>query len=129
MDARTLGTDRRGGGSARWPDAVLAASDAATFLAGVWLVLSPYVFDQEVAGLWSVLGAGAALVLSGAAPLVERRPVTVWRPGRLVAGAWLIAAPFALGLDPVAAGKVPVGGIVLLVWLSGAAAVVRGRRS
>jgi hypothetical protein len=102
------------------------------FLAGVWLVLSPYVLDQRVAGLWNDLCAGAVLVVSGAAPLVEPRSAKVWRPVQFVAGAWLVAASFALGHDAVASatrvGDVLLGIVVLVAWAVSAAAVFRARR-
>jgi hypothetical protein len=139
MGARTPGTDQRGvpreagdGEVTARHSVVFAATHATAFLAGIWLVLSPYVFDQRVAGLWSDLCAGAVLAVSGAAPLVEPASVKVWGPVQLVAGAWLLAAPFALGRDAVASatrvGDVLVGTVVLVAWAVGAAAVFRARR-
>jgi hypothetical protein len=139
MGARTPGTDQRGvprdagdSGVVARHSVVLAVTHATAFLAGVWLVLSPSVLDQRVAGLRSALCAGAVLVVSGAVPLVEPRSVRVWRPAQLVAGAWLVTAPFALGQDAVAAatriGAVLVGAVVLVPWSVGAAVVFRTRR-
>ncbi|WP_328452854.1 MULTISPECIES: SPW repeat domain-containing protein [unclassified Amycolatopsis] len=139
MSARTPETDQRGvpreagesGVTARH-SVVFAATHATAFLAGVWLVLSPYVFDQRVGGLWCDLCAGAVLAVSGAAALVEPGSVKVWRPVQLVAGAWLIAAPFALGQDAVASatrvGDLLLGTVVLVAWAVGAAAVFRAHR-
>jgi len=126
--------DQRGyGEKTRWPGAALAVMDFTAFLAGVWLLLSPYAVDQAVPGLWSGLCAGVVLVVDGATPLVERRPATVWRPARLVIAAWLITAPFALGpalaATATSTGDVLVGGVVLVSWVFGAAIAVRVRRT
>ncbi|MEU0529072.1 SPW repeat domain-containing protein [Amycolatopsis tolypomycina] len=110
---------------------VLAATHTVVFLAGVSLVLSPYVHDQRVAGFWNDLCAGAVLAVSGAAPLVEPRSVKGWRPAQLFAGLWLIAVPYVVGQETLAAstriGDLLLGVIVLAAWVAGTAVVFLSR--
>ncbi|MCR6490646.1 SPW repeat protein [Amycolatopsis sp. OK19-0408] len=102
-DERRALRDRRPG-QALQGSLVFATVNALTFLAGTWLALSPFVLDQTRTGdgfngYWNDVLAGAALVVLGALSLID---VSVGRAGnvaRLLIGAWLVMAPFALGYN------------------------------
>ncbi|MFK0244106.1 hypothetical protein ACIQUM_05365 [Amycolatopsis azurea] len=97
------------------------------FLAGVWLVLSLFVLDHEQTGsafdgYWNDVLVGIALSASGAASLVEPRVDQRWNLVRPILGAWLLAAPFALGYNvgvpapQATTSDMAVGTFILLIW-------------
>ena len=76
----------------------------ATFLAGVWLLLSPYIlnFSGEPTALWTSLVAGAALVvLTAISMLVEHQGILEFLDG--LTGAVVITTPFVLSFSDVTA--------------------------
>ncbi|WP_083715379.1 SPW repeat domain-containing protein [Amycolatopsis keratiniphila] len=128
-----------------------AVAGACTFLAGVWLTLSPFVLDHENTGggfdgYWNDVLLGIALIVIGSAPLVEPRAATWWLSAPPFLGLWLLAAPFVLGYNDgtpaprSTTSDIAVGVFLLLIWLvipaaqpgrtrgSGAADVERRRR-
>ncbi|OLZ58120.1 SPW repeat domain-containing protein [Amycolatopsis keratiniphila] len=99
---------------------------ACVFLAGMWLVLSPFVLDHEktgnpFAGYSNDVLVGMALVASGAASLVEPNRGRWWDSARPLVGVWLLVAPFALGYNAgapapgVTTSDLAVGTFVLLI--------------
>jgi SPW repeat len=113
-----LAPRRRGG-------AVATGVSAVNFLAGVWLVLAPFVLGHPVAGLgsaarWNDIAIGGVVAL-----IALIRMIVPGRTARLaflnvIPGLWLTAAPFVLGYDGVAMwNDVVVGVVVVVVALAG----------
>ncbi|WP_340687870.1 hypothetical protein LCL61_17895 [Amycolatopsis coloradensis] len=105
-----------------------AVAGACTFLAGVWLTLSPFVLDHEYTGtgfdgLWNDALVGIALIVTGSARLVEPLAASRWSSLPPALGLWLIAAPFVLGYNDgtpapgATTSDLAVGVFLLLVWL------------
>lgn len=105
----------------------LAVVHALTFLAGLWLVLSPFQLDQRFSGsgfngYWNDVLVGFVVLVSGGAQLVAPATARVWRPVLPLAGAWLLVAPIVLGYNsgtPAPAtttSDVSVGAVVLVLW-------------
>lgn len=72
--------------------------DWAALVIGTWLFLVPlFVSRGELVGAaaWNSYVVGAAVMIFAACGLVSGRRCVEW--ANLVLGAWLIAAPFALG--------------------------------
>jgi SPW repeat len=111
-----LAPRRRGG-------AVATGVSAVNFLAGIWLVLAPFVLDYPVAGP----GATARwndIVIGGVVALVALfRMVAPDRTGGLgfvnvLPGLWLATAPFVFGYEgPAMWNDVLVGVVVVVVAL------------
>ncbi len=75
--------------SRRWPSWVIV-------LAGIWLFVSPWVlgFTDQTTLMWSSYISGAALFVFGLWSALSGSVVPSWL--NVLAGAWLIASPFAL---------------------------------
>lgn len=81
---------------ARW-------ASAANVVAGLWLIVAPFVlnFEGAQAAQWNhiIVGAAVALIALVRASDPEERPGMSWT--NVVLGAWMIAAPFVLGYSGV----------------------------
>jgi hypothetical protein len=103
--------------------------NVAAFLAGVWLLVSPFLLEHPdtVAGfnaVWNDVVLGIAVALLAAVRVVA--PFTSRGAGwvLVVLGVWLVLAPFVLGLTsapPVVVNDIVVGAIVLVFTLAGMA--------
>ncbi|MGY6651440.1 SPW repeat domain-containing protein [Amycolatopsis sp. TRM77291] len=104
-----------------------AVAGACTFLAGVWLILSPFVLDHECTGggfdgHWNDVLVGIALIAIGSAPLVEPRAASWWFSVPPILGLWLLVAPFVLEYNDgmpapgVTTSDIAVGVFLLLIW-------------
>lgn len=113
-----------------------AVVNALTFLAGLWLVLSPYLLDHQdtgsgVNGYWNDVLAGSALIVLGGLALVDPAAGRVSVRLRLLLGGWLVVAPAVLEYDlgrpapQTTASDVTTGFIVLGLWLAGAVCLTR----
>jgi hypothetical protein len=71
--------------------------DWATFLLGVWLAVSPWVlgFGEQTAAMWNALILGVVLVVFSLLELGFPEKWEEWV--NMLAGVWLVIAPFALG--------------------------------
>ncbi|OQO89875.1 hypothetical protein B1813_18695 [Saccharomonospora piscinae] len=110
-------------------DVLAGLAGAVVFLAGVWLVVSPWVIEHPAtaAGPDSAvtdIAAGLLLALLGGVRAVS--PFAASWPGwvALILGAWLVVAPFALGYRGDDAGDarandVVTGAVVLLAAVAG----------
>lgn len=96
--------------------------DWTVLLLGAWLLLSPFLLDQNHAAATSNAHiVGLCFVLFGAVALVEPRMWEEWL--NLALGGWLVVSPFVLGFahHPVAAwnaitvGFIAGGGVLLLI--------------
>lgn len=111
-----------------------AALSAMVFLAGVWLVLAPFVlgYPDGSAGRWNDIVVGVAVAVVALVRMVAPiRSVTVGLVN-VGLGVWLVAAPFVLFYNDeavAAAGTVNdlVAGVVIIALA--AASMVAGRRS
>ncbi|MFI5593197.1 hypothetical protein ACIA5G_49680 [Amycolatopsis sp. NPDC051758] len=133
------GTVVRTSGGAGVGNLPLAVVHALTFLAGLWLALSPSQLDQEFSGggfngYWNDVLVGTIVLLCGAAQLVAPAAAHVWRPVLPLAGAWLIVAPIALGYNagtPAPAtttSDIAAGAVILTLWAIGVAVLGRSLR-
>lgn len=85
----------------RWTPPGARGVSAVTFLAGVWLLLAPFVLDYApvAAGLgayWNDLVLGAVVALLALVRVVAPERVLWLSLVNAVLGAWLVAAPFVL---------------------------------
>jgi hypothetical protein len=100
----------------------IRTSNGLDLVAGAWLAISPFVlgFNLEQGALWNTLVTGIVIALFAAVRSFGegyRYMLPSWMS--LVAGIWLIAAPFFLAFGSIAAtwNSVIVG--VIVVALSG----------
>jgi hypothetical protein len=116
-------------------EGVLAAAlSALAFLAGVWLVLAPFVlgYPDSAAARWNDIAVGAAVVVVAFVRMISPiRSVTLgWCNVGL--GGWLVAAPFVLFYnDDTVATAATVNDLALGLVIIGCAAlsVVAGKPS
>lgn len=120
------GSRRSGNGGAR--------ASAFNIVAGFWLIVAPFLLGYSELGLAvrnDVLVGVVVLVLAWARASSPREiPGLSWFNALL--GLWLIAAPFVLGYDSVAAARwndVSVGLIVAVLATWSAASRLRSRLS
>jgi hypothetical protein len=105
-----------------------------TLVAGLWLVVAPFVLDYGdavtwVDGYWNDVLVGAAITVTSATRIVTPSYTAPLSLATAALGVWLIVAPFALGYnatgESVAATANDIAtGIVVLVfalasWLLG----------
>lgn len=113
-----------------------AVVNALTFLAGLWLVLSPYVLDHQSTGTgfngyWNDALAGTTLIVLGGTALVDPAAGRVSGRWRLPLGGWLVVAPFVLGYDlgrpapQATASDIVTGVVVVGLWLAGVVCLTR----
>ncbi|MDP9793909.1 hypothetical protein J2S43_002421 [Catenuloplanes nepalensis] len=105
-------------------------TDIGVLLAGIWLVIAPFVLGLDGAAFWNTLLTGAATVLLAAARLAA--PPKTSRLGliHLALGVWLIASPFLLGYgDDLMASRTSVvtGAVIAVLALASAASGGRSR--
>ena len=85
--------------------------DWTSFVAGLWLALSPLLlnYDDHEAATWNAVLAGIALALAAHFEACEEEDCVEWF--NVGIGLWLIAAPFLLGFadHPAAIHCVLVG--------------------
>lgn len=93
--------------------------DWASWLLGIWLVLSPWAFfyDQETRAMENAVAIGALILVAEVVELSIFRDWEEWI--NIAAGAWLVASPWALGVVSVAArwNFVVVGALVVVLAL------------
>lgn len=78
---------------------------ALMIVAGIWLFLSPFLFDfgGNGAAFWNSLIAGAAITLFGAVREWADRDMNSWASWmNILLGIWLILAPFILAYADLA---------------------------
>lgn len=118
------------------PGASIAS--AVTFLAGAWLVLSPFALNyapavQGVGAYWNDLVIGSAIAVLALVRAVSLRNVPWFSVVNVALGAWLIMAPMVLdyaeGVNTAraSANDVIVGVLVLLLAGTSAAITYRNR--
>lgn len=115
------------------------AASAVTFLAGVWLVLAPFVLDYAPAGsgigaYWNDLVVGIAIATLAIVRAVAPSNVPWFSVVNVVLGAWLIVAPFVLEYEGANEGvsignDLAVGLVVIVMAATSAASTFRHRRS
>lgn len=115
-----------------------SVASAVTFLAGVWLVLSPFVFDYvpvaDGVGAYSnnIIVGGVVAVLAVARTLAPLD--LVWfSVVNAALGAWLVLAPFLLSYNdvtaPASTGSTVTAGIVVVVMAAVSAVTTRRHRA
>lgn len=100
----------------------IRASNGLDIVAGLWLVVSPFIlaFVDEPMAMWNTLGAGAVVALLAAGRSFGSGYRYEWPSWvSLLAGIWLVAAPFFLGfISSVALWNSIVLGLIVIA-LSG----------
>ncbi|MFC4852819.1 SPW repeat protein [Actinophytocola glycyrrhizae] len=102
-----------------------SAASAVTFLAGVWLIVSPFALGHtatggEFGGYWNDVTVGIVIALLALVRAVAPREVPWFSMVNIALGGWLILAPWVLayneGADAVAAttNDMIVGAVVVL---------------
>ncbi len=128
------------GTSGSTPDDSISAStaNAVTFLAGVWLVASPFVLRYTATGdgfdgYWNDVTIGGVIALLGLVRAVVQRDVPTFRVVNIALGGWLIAAPWVLayneGRDAVTAttNDMIVGSVILVAAATSSVLIHRRR--
>lgn len=115
-----------------------SAASAVTFLAGVWLVLAPFVLDYAPAGsgigaYWNDLVIGVAIAVLAIVRAVAPSNVPWFSIVNVVLGAWLIVAPFVLEYEGANKGvsignDLAVGLVVIVMAATSAVSTYRHRR-
>ncbi|PXY22200.1 SPW repeat protein [Prauserella muralis] len=113
-------------------DVLAGFPSALVFLAGVWLLVCPWLIDHPVAAAgfspaWNDILTG--LVVAGLGAVRAVSPFrTAWAGWLAVlAGGWLVAAPFALGFEEpgqvagATGNDIAAGGFVVALSLAGLA--------
>lgn len=114
------------------------AASAVTFLAGVWLIVSPFALDHAAAGgefgaYWNDITIGIVIALLAIVRAVAPRDVPWFSIVNVALGAWLIVAPWVLaynaGADATAAtaNDMIVGAVVMIAAATSAALTYRRR--
>jgi hypothetical protein len=96
------------------------------FLAGIWLVLAPFVLDYQhtgtgINGRVNDVVVGCGIVLAASVRMISPPTTTPWSIVNLLLGVWLVAAPFLLAYnersDAVVAtvNDMAVGAVVALL--------------
>ncbi|MCX2948890.1 SPW repeat protein [Lentzea sp. NEAU-D7] len=120
------------------PPPAASAASAVTFLAGVWLVLSPFALDyapavQGVGAYWNDLVVGSAIAVLALVRAVSPRNVPWFSVVNVALGTWLIVAPMVLdyaeGVSTTVAtsNDVIVGALVVIMAGLSAAITYRNR--
>ena len=93
--------------------------DWASWLLGIWLVLSPWAFfyDQETRATENAVAIAVVILVAEVVELSIFRDWEEWI--NVAAGAWLVASPWVLGIASVAArwNFVVVGALVVVLAL------------
>ncbi len=89
------------------------------FVVGLWLIVSPWVFDHTAgSAFWSIVALGALVVVLAIAGLVERGAQEGTDFAVAVVAVLVVAAPWMLGFtgtDPASAWNAGLSGTVLAV--------------
>lgn len=120
------------------PPPAASAASAVTFLAGVWLVLSPFVLGyapaaQGVGAYWNDLVVGSAIAMLALVRAVSPGNVPWFSVVNVALGTWLIVAPmvrdYAEGVSTTVAtsNDVIVGALVVIMAGLSAAITYRNR--
>lgn len=126
------------GAQPAYPATSTAASvaSAVTFLAGVWLVLSPFVLDyapaaQGVGAYWNDLVVGSAIAVLALVRAVSPRDVPWFSVVNVALGAWLIVAPMVLDYAEGVSRTIAISNDMivgaLIVIMAGLSAVITYR--
>lgn len=128
--------NRKPGG--RVQSGILVATAVATFVAGVWLIIAPFVLGHWVrtvhfAGFWNDLLVGNAIALLALVRSAVARQMVWSAYFKIVLGGWLLAAPAALGYNasvesPNATLNDRVVGVIVVFLAAITVTVVRHRR-
>jgi hypothetical protein len=135
-------TSRMQGGGYAAPDAVgmservqqsvISAPNALLLIAGVWLIISRFVFDFPLAGS-TAGGVLNGVVIGIAVAVMALVRMSAYRSNPMinlvtvVAGMWMMASPWAFGYPHFGSGGRPgwsdiiVGGFIIAFGLAGAA--------
>jgi len=114
--------------------------NALLLIAGVWLIISRFVFDYPLAGATAggVLNGvviGIAVAVMALVRMSAYRSNPMINAVTVVAGAWMIASPWAFGYPHFGSGGRPgwndiiVGGAIMLFGLLGASGQLLRRRT
>lgn len=104
-------------------DNVTLFSGLAEMLLGVWIFVSPFVFDIQSPGQWHMFFWGPLVVILGGYQMVRRArvegPLTGVSIGVLAIGAWIVLAPFVYGYAAFATYNNIVTGLLLALvgWI------------
>lgn len=89
------------------------------FILGIWLIISPWIFNYSSGSKWNQFSFG--IVIAVLAAIRYLAPSQIWASWlNLLAGIWMIIAPFIVGYKGTAAywNEVLVGIAVALLALS-----------
>ena len=114
-------------------------ASAVTFLAGVWLVISPFVLDLGVAGgeagvYWNDVAIGIVIGLLALVRAMAPREVPWFSVVNVVLGVWLIVTPWVLGYNvgagmPTATLNNTIVGALVVIAAGVSAALTYSRRA
>lgn len=107
-----------------------SAANAVTFLAGVWLIVSPFVLTHATGrAYWNDVTIGIVVSLLAAVRAIAQRDLPWLAAITAVVGGWLIVAPWALGYSTSAAtvNDMLVGVVMAVAAAIGAALTYRRR--
>jgi hypothetical protein len=104
--------------------------DAANFLLGLWLVVSPWVlaYADESTPAWNAAVLGAVIAIAAATALMEFQKWEEWITA--VLASWLIVSPWTLGFSELQAAtwnQVGVGVLVAILALWSAVSAQKSR--
>lgn len=128
------------GGSDRVQATAISLPNALLLIAGVWLIISRFVFDYPLAGATAggVLNGvviGIAVAVMALVRMSAYRSNPMINAVTVVAGAWMMASPWAFGYPHFGSGGRPgwsdiiVGGAIILFGLLGASGQLLRRRA
>lgn len=128
------------GMSDRVQGTAISAPNALLLIAGIWLILSRFVFDFPLAGS-TAGGVLNGVVIGIAVAVMALVRMSAYRSNPLinvvtvVAGAWMMASPWAFGYPHFGSGGRPgwsdiiVGGAIILFGLLGASGQLMRQRT
>ncbi|SFQ58948.1 SPW repeat-containing protein [Amycolatopsis arida] len=112
--------------------------NALAMLAGVWLVVSPWLLDHPgtAAGFnaaWNDILVGVLVFLVAGARAVSPYATLPWSWVPIVLGIWLVAAPYVLGFAaesrPVTVNDIVMGALIAVLTAVGVLTSLWGRRA
>lgn len=128
------------GGSDRVQGTAISLPNALLLIAGVWLIISRFVFDYPLAGATAggVLNGvviGIAVAIMALVRMSAYRSNPMINVVTVVAGMWMMASPWVFGYPHFGTGGRPgwsdiiVGGAIILFGLLGASGQLMRRRT